>query len=130
MSYSLPNRREYVFPAVAFGSSSAQSFKGPKGKSGILRDIHVSCTTLFTAVTTPAHVMVGTAADTDFNADFTLGTLAATDSVSMIGSTGSVAALLNAAIAPDTQVEVTFTAPTGGSPAGTGTVTVCVDWAD
>lgn len=130
MSYSLPNRRTYTFPAVAFGSGSAQSIKGPRGKAGRLVDIHVSCTVLFTAVTTPAYVQVGTASDTDYNANFALGTLAATDSVSLIGSTGSASSLIQPIIDADTQVEVTFVAPTGGSPAGTGTVSICIDWDD
>lgn len=130
MSYSNPDRRSYVFPAVNFGSTSAQSFKGPAGKKGVLVDIHVACTTLFTAVTTAAFVDVGTAADIDYNAHFGLGTLAATDAILLTGSTGSLAALIEPNIAADTQVEVTFTAPTGGSPAGVGTVTITVDWAD
>ena len=130
MSYSLPNRRTYTFPAVNFGATSAQSIKGPAGKKGVLVDIHVSCTTLFTAVTTQAYVDVGTAADIDYNAHFGLSTLAATDSISLLGSTGSLAALIEPNIAADTQVEVTFTAPTGGSPAGVGTVQIVIDWAD
>lgn len=131
MSYSLPNRREYCFPAVNFGSGSAQSIKGPRGKKGTLVDIHVACTTLFTAVTTPAYVQVGTAATPAANAQLALGTLAATDALSAIGSTvGTAYTLTTATIAADTQVEVTFVAPTGGSPAGVGTVHVVIDWDD
>lgn len=131
MSYSNPDRRSYVFPAVAFGTGTAQSFQGPKGKAGRLVDIHVSCTVLFTAVTTPAYVQVGTAATPAANAALALGTLAATDAISAKGNGVTTAYTLTTdQIAADTQVEVTFVAPTGGTPAGTGTVAVVVDWDD
>lgn len=130
MSYSNPDRRFYSFPAVNFGSGSAQSIKGPRGKAGRLIAIHASCTTLFTAVTTPGRIEVGTAADTDANALFVLGTLAATDAVASDDGVTDTDAIINADIAPNTQVEVTFVAPTGGTPAGVATVSVVIDWAD
>lgn len=131
MSYSNPNRRTYVFPNVDFGAGdSAQSFQGPKGKAGRLIDIHLSATETFNSVTTDGHTQIGTAADPDAFADFVQGDLAATDSV--CGTDGSTDTdwLIEAAIPADTQVEMTFIAPTGGTPTGIATVTVTVEWDD
>jgi hypothetical protein len=131
MSYSNPDRRSYVFPNVDFGAGdSAQSFQGPKGKAGRLIDIHLSATETFNSVTTDANTQIGTAADPNAYALFMQGDLAATDSVSGQDGVTDTDWLIAADIPADTQVEVTFTAPTGGTPAGIATVTVWVDWAD
>lgn len=130
MSYSNPNRRTYVFPAVSYAADSAQSFKGPKGKAGRLIDIHLSATTTFNSVTTDGYTNIGTAADTDAYAHFVQGDLAATDSVCGTDGVTDTDWLIAADIPADTQVEVTFVAPTGGTPAGVATVTITVDWAD
>jgi len=130
MSYSNPDRRFYVFPTVDFGAgSTSHSFQGPKGKAGRLVCIHLSASETFTNTTTEANIMVGTAADTDAYALMNLGTTAATDSVASDDGVTDTDAIISASIPADTQVEVTCTAPTGGTPAGIGTVTVIVDWA-
>lgn len=131
MSYSLPDRRSYVFPSVDYGAGdSAQSIQGPKGKSGRLIDIELSATETFNSVTTDGYTNVGTASDTDAYAHFVQGDLAATDSVSGQDGVTDTDWLIDAAIPADTQVEVTFIAPTGGTPAGIATTTVWIDWAD
>lgn len=128
--YSNPDRRPYVFPNIDFGAGdSAQSIQGPKGKAGRLVDIHYSATETFNSVTTDAHTQVGTAADPDAFAKFIQGDLAATDSVCGSDGVTDTDWLIDPVIPADTQVEVTFTAPTGGTPAGIATVTVWIDWA-
>ena len=125
MSYSNPNRMSYSFGPIDFGAGGdVVSIQGPSGKAGRLIEIMVAATETFNAVTTQADVQVGTAADPDANALFQLGTLADTDSVSAYGTSS----IIDADIAADTQVEVTFTAPTGGTPAGIAHVTIVIDW--
>lgn len=131
MSYSNPDRRSYVFANVDFGAGdSAQSFQGPKGKAGTLIDIHLSATETFNSTTTDAYTEIGTAADPNAYAHFVQGDLAATDSVCGTDGATDTDWLIDANIPADTQVEVTFVAPTGGTPAGIATVTIWVDWAD
>lgn len=131
MSYSNPNRRTYHFANVDFGAGdTAQSFQGPKGKAGRLIAIHLSATETFNSVTTDANIQCGTAADPDAFALFVPGDVAATDAVSTDDGVTDADAIISADIPADTQVEMTFTAPTGGTPAGIGSVTVVVDWAD
>jgi len=125
MSYSNPNRMCYSFGAIDFGAGGdVTSIQGPAGKAGRLVEIMVAATETFTATTTQADVQVGTGADPDANALFQLGTLADTNSVSAYGTSS----IIDADIAADTQVEVTFTAPTGGTPAGIADVTIVIDW--
>jgi hypothetical protein len=131
MSYSNPDRRFYVFPAVDYGAGdSAHSFRGPKGKKGRLVDIHLSATEAFNSTTTDGYTDIGTAADTNAYAHFVQGDLAATDSVCGTDGVTDTDWLIDANIPADTQVEVTCVAPTGGTPTGIATVTVVVDWAD
>lgn len=130
MSYADADRRFYSFPAVNFATGTAQSIQGPKGKAGKLIAIHVAATTTFTATTTAGRVDIGTAATTNAYAAFPLGTLAATDAISSddLDQTAAIITALGSNIPGDTQVEMTFVAPTGGSPAGVGSVMVIVDW--
>lgn len=130
MSYADPDRRQYSFGPIDFGAGGeVVSITGPKGKTGRLIAIHVAATETFTNTTTEANVQVGTAADPDANALFNLGTLADTDSASTDDGTTDTDAIIDEDIAADTQVEVTFTAPTGGTPAGIGFVDIIIDWA-
>lgn len=93
----------------------------------------LAATETFTNDTTPAYVRVGTASDADKFAEFDLGTTADTDGLTTnVGVTaagnfidldrdGDSGASLD-------QLEVAFVAPTGGTPAGIGSVTLVVDW--
>lgn len=132
MGYANPFPRTYVFDDINFATSTTAKFKGPKGLEGRVRDISVNGQVLFTAVTTPAYVRVGKAdnsADAAY-AEVPLGTLAAggvivatQDAPSTWRKTGA------AGILPmNTEIKMSFVAPTGGTPAGTGDVTVTVDW--
>lgn len=131
MSYSNPDRRHYVFPSVDFGAGdSAQSIQGPYGKRGRLIDIHYSVTETFNSVTTDGYTDIGTAADPNAYAHFVQGDAAATDSVSGQDGTTDTDWLIEPELPADTQVEVTFVAPTGGTPSGIATVTIIIDWQD
>ena len=126
MSYSQPDRRAYAFGSHDFGAGGESlSVKGPAGKKGKLIDICVSATETFNAVTTEGFVNVGTGADPDAYASFGLGTLADTDSALASTVSGDI---IDPDIPADTQVEVTFVAPTGGTPAGIGYVNLWIDW--
>lgn len=129
MSYSLPNRRSYSFPNVAFGTSSFQTVTGPKGKAGRIVAINVAATVLFTNVTTAGRVDLGNATTANANQSLALGALAASASIS---SDDAVSTFTNTTpvVAADVPLKVSFIAPTGGSPAGTATVTVIMDWDD
>lgn len=126
MSYSNPTTITYGFGKHDFGTAGeVQSIKGPSGRRGRLVDIVVSATETFTADTTAGNVQVGTGADPDAYALLTLGTLADTDTLTASETSGAIIA---ADIPADTQVEVTFTAPTGGTPAGMAYVNLVIDW--
>lgn len=131
MSYSNPNRRTYTFPGIAFGTSGAQTLDNPKGKAGRIVSVQVVATVLFTAVTTPGRVDLGNSTTANAYGSLSLGTLAAAASLSSEGTIG-YASYTNTTrdIAADVPLKVSFIAPTGGSPAGTGTVILTVDWDD
>lgn len=123
--YDNPKTITIPLGSVNFGSNGASSFKLPKGLKGRLVDIGVISTTTFTATSTGAFVKLGTSADDDAYASLgSLGTLAATDTFNTVNDPD---AIINADLPADTQIEVVYTAPTGGSPAGVGLVYVVVD---
>jgi len=125
MSYSNPNRLSYTFGEEDIADAArALSVRGPTGKDGRLVGVSISATETFNAVTLPAHLLIGTAADTDAYADITIGPLAATDSM----FSGYLDR--NVTIPKDTQIEITEVANTGGTPAGKAYFTVTIDWAD
>lgn len=133
MSYENPRHSNYVFPALAFGgATSASTIKPPlRLNQGNIVDIHVGATVLFTQVTTAAHVLLGYAGDTDYYADLTMGAAAASAGYNLrdAGSIYRKIDLLNDTVPGVlTGVLVSFIAATGGTPAGTGTVNVLIDW--
>lgn len=127
MGYSNPlHSITYTWGVHDFGAGAgAFSFKGPKGTVGRLKEITVTSTETFNAVTTPAYVRIGTASDADAYAELNMGTTAATDT---IVASAQLGALIDQDLPADTQIEVAFVAPTGGTPAGMGHVFVTVDW--
>lgn len=130
MSYADPDRRIYSSGIIDFGAGGeVLAIKGPKGKTGTLKWIHVSASETFTTTTTDGMVLLGTSGDTNAYAQFELGALADTDGASTDDGTTDTNAILDATIPADTQIEWSMIAPTGGTPAGIGVVTVCIDWA-
>lgn len=131
MSYSVPRRRQYTFPSVNFATSSSQQISGPKGKAGRVIEVHVSATVTFTNTTTAGRVDIGNTTTANANMSVPLGTLAAGSALSSEDSaTLSTITVTDRNVPADTAIKVSFVAPTGGSPAGTGTVLVVVHWDD
>ena len=126
MAYDQPVTITYSFGVHDFGAGGdSLSVKGPAGKTGRLVDIIASAVETFNAVTTEGRIEIGTAADTDAYASMGLGTLADTNSQAASESAGDI---IDDGIPADTQVEVTFVAPVGGTPAGQAHVHVVIEW--
>lgn len=117
----------YKFASHDFGGGAgATSFKAPRGFSnGRILDVGLmDITETFTNTTTPAYVRVGTAGDADAYAQLDCGVAAATDTYNTQDDTDAI-------IEPDignSQIEVAFVAPTGGTPAGIASAYVVVGW--
>lgn len=126
MAYDNPQTVTYQFGQHDFGAGAgALSFKLPKGKAGRLIDVGVmNITETFTNTTLDATVLVGTTGDANAYAELHLATAAATDTFNTVDDTN---AIINKDLPADTQIEVAFTAPTGGTPAGIGTPFVVVE---
>lgn len=135
--YDNPLVISYEFGLIDFGAgNSAYAIKPPYGfKFGQVIDIHVAVTETFNQVTTPGYVRLGPANDLDLYAELNMGAAAATDAYNSsdhqcfldkqrvidMDRDGTAGAAI-------TQVEVNFVAPTGGTPAGIGEVTIVVGW--
>ena len=130
MSYSNPTPLVYSDATetdFGAGTGTPWSFKGPKGKQGVLRNIGVHVTETFVDDLITGKVQVGTASDADAYGSLEIanGTLN-TDTFNNVDDTDCV---ISQALAADTQIEVTFVQATdSGTPAGKGTAYVEVDW--
>lgn len=130
MAYDLPVRVSYCFPVHDFGAGAgAHAVKPPKGKKrGNVVDIQLfNITETFTQDTTPAYVRLGTSGDADKYAELNCGAAAATNAYNL-SDAGSINSVIDLTADSITQVEVTFVAPTGGTPAGIAAVAVVIDW--
>jgi hypothetical protein len=147
-TYDMPQREEYVAVSSAFGATTeSQQFMGPKGKKGLVRDIDVYLTATCVGTTTVPEICVGTSQGNSAYGRFRLGTAAGTgyaatapfrasvvggnttqdDSTSYEDYAGHV--MLGTAYIPaDTAFFISRVAGTGGSPAGTGSSRVIIDW--
>jgi hypothetical protein len=137
--YDKPKRIRHYFSSHDFGAGAfAGSLKGPAGHKGRIADIGLShITETFTNTTLPAYIRLGTSGDADKYAEFDCATAAATntrvasqdDTDAFKNDDGTYAATTEQAVLPpDTQIEVTGTAPTGGTPAGIAEFFVDIDW--
>lgn len=147
-TYDSPITEEYYIPSAAFGATTdATRIIGPKGRKGFVRDIMVDITASMVGTTTVPEIVVGATSGASEYARFRLGTSAtagyaatAVFRASQVGGntlqdgtpvyedyTGHVK-MATAPIPADTQVFITRVAGTGGSPAGTGTTRVTIDW--
>jgi hypothetical protein len=119
------------FPGVNFGAgTTSQLLKVPrKCKLARVLDIFVNGTVLFTQVTTPAIVQIGDGTTPDIFASLVVGALAAGatigggDTLNGVHKSFYLAANYNSGAGLH-DLTATFVAPTGGSPAGTGDVTI------
>jgi hypothetical protein len=125
--YDNPLTITYNLGLHDFGAGGdALAIKAPNGFTrGQIRDIGVAVTETFNAVTTPAYVRLGTAADPDAYAELNMGTAADTNYYNTQDDTD---AIIDATVPSATQIEVALVAPTGGTPAGIGHVHVTIDW--
>ena len=109
MSYSNPialvftNSTEGDYGA---GTPTAWSFKGPKGKQGMLKDVGLHITETFNGDQVTGKVLVGTTADPNYYGQLEIadGT-AATDTFTAQDDTNAV---IIEALPADTQIEVTY----------------------
>ena len=139
MSYENGKTIAYNFGSHDFGAGAgAHAIRRLKGfKFCRIEEIHVGpITETFTNTTTPGYVRVGTAADADKFAELDMGVAAATDGYGTYDDTDAIKAAgqsIDLDRAGDAgvslgQLEVTFVAPTGGTPAGIGVPTVVITW--
>lgn len=152
MSYDTPFRREvYVFASTAFGATTEnQQVIGPKGKKGLVRDIHTALTAGAVGTTSVPEIDVGATAGSFEYARHRLGTTAILGNIAGAyrasalaagaggSNTGGIPPVLNdfaghvaletARIPADTAFFITRTAGVGGAPAGTGVTEVTIDW--
>jgi len=126
MSYSDPRPYAYSFGEHDFGAASeAFVIRGPKGKQGSVKEVLLSATELFTNTTTEGIIELGSSAGTAEYVNMGLGTTADGAALRM---TDTTADLVLEAVPADTDIHVTFNAPTGGTPAGKGFVQIMVEW--
>jgi hypothetical protein len=128
MGYATGQVERYTFPVHDFGAGalSNQGIIGPKGKRGRILDFGVAAISeAFTDTTTSAKLMLGTNADADAYGLLDLGTTAIGDDCRASFVKG---AIIDADLPADTQIELTGTAPTGGTPAGIGAPYVVINW--
>lgn len=151
MSYDTPQKETYNIPSGAFGATTAATkFIGPKGKSGIVREIRVEITADMVGTTTVPEIAVGAASSGTDYARFRLGTTAilgytaantpfrARSLISGPANTGAVPPTLTdfaghvlletARLPADTAFFITGIAGVGGSPAGTARYEVEIEW--
>lgn len=146
-SYDRPTRQYYKSAVGAFGATTAtESYIGPKGRKGIVRDIEVHLTADAVGTTAVPEVDVGSSSGDTSYARFRLGTAAGTGYAAaampkrarslatgnptppvLSDFTGHVA-LETAIIPADTAFVITNKQGSGGTPAGTGYSVVTIDW--
>tara|TARA_R110000868_G_C10962416_1_gene768667 strand:+ start:6055 stop:6462 length:408 start_codon:yes stop_codon:yes gene_type:complete len=135
----MATKEKYAFAHDFGAGSNNYTFKGPKGKKGLLLDYGIEgVTETFNEVTTAATISVGIAANLDaYGEEIDIGSTA-TDTV------GSLSALTEATsptvlrstyivepdVAADVAVYIACVAPTGGTPAGIATAYVVIEWQD
>lgn len=148
MSYEQPRTEVYIQPSTAFGATTeTQTYIGPKGRTGYVRDIDIDITADMVGTTTVPEIDVGSASGLVEYARFRLGTTAVAGYTVAQGASrrASQVALNNfgsslyedytghvkmatARIPADTAFVITRKAGTGGAPAGTGRSRVIIDW--
>lgn len=125
MAYEAPKTVSYNFGIHDFGAGGDALRIDNPGKKGRVWDVHVAATETFTNDTTPAYVRCGSSGDADEFAELDMGTTATDTGLSARNQTSALKAVN---IEEDEDVYVAFVAPTGGTPAGQGYVTVVIDW--
>jgi hypothetical protein len=151
MSYDTPQTEVYYLPSAAYGATTAsKTIKGPRGKTGLVRDIVVLLSADAVGTTTVPEVTVGSAAGLVEYARFRLGTTAilgylaaatpfrakalieagvfAGGAAPALSDYAGHIALETARLPADTAVVISGKAGVGGAPAGTFEAYVRIDW--
>jgi len=133
-SYDQPDLMSYNLGSVDFTSGGPFTIPVPSDVSGarILGYAITSATVAFTADTTPGALQFGDGTDADKFGDLLATVIAAGASLHVLGDDLGTGIALDYANATNDgrldQITVTVIAPTGGAPAGTGTVEVFIGW--
>ena len=127
MSYENPIVIRHQFASHDFGAGAgAEAIKGIAGLKGRSIDCGLSeISEVFNGVTTTGKLNVGIAAA---GAEYIAMDLAAAAVSDVFNTQDDTDAIVLADIPADTQVEVTFVAPTGGTPTGIGRPYVDIAW--
>lgn len=129
-TYDQPFRISYPIGMHDFGTAGQTTgIRGPKGMRGRVSHVGVMVTEAFVGSSTDAAVQVGTGADPDKFVNLVIP--AATADNAYFSNEDDTDAILHTddnLMEPDTLYLVTLVAPTGGTPAGMGYVTLVVDW--
>lgn len=138
--YDPLNAVTYTFAAVNFGAgNSTQKLPIPRSaRFARVMDIMVSCSTTFTQVTTGALVQIGDGTTPAAFAQLAIGGLTAGNTISGRDQTSVTGCWIanyiggsNLAVGVNGilhDLVATFVAPTGGTPAGVGTVFIVVGY--
>ena len=151
--YDEPIREVYTMPSAAFGATTdAMRIVGPLDRWGLVRDIEVDVTASMVGTTTVPEIAVGATQGASQYGRFRLGTAVGSGYAAtavfratqvggrtlMDGSATfddfpehvKLGAIQQSAtrIPANTPIFITRVAGTGGTPAGTGTVRVTIDW--
>lgn len=129
MSYSNPKHVTYALGSQAFTSPIALLVKPPPRRNrGVVLDISTAVTVIFTAVTTPGYVRVGTTGTNAKYAELNMGTAAAGSSYNSRDIAGVIRSDIDMSRDAVNEIRIATVAPTGGTPTGTAYVWVSIDW--
>lgn len=125
----------YGFGLYVFTNALTASLVPPvRCNRAVVIDIHVNATVIFTNVTTPAYVRLGTAGTPAKYAELNMAATASGAALNL-PATGKYNpsapnAFVNIDLVRDavSAVQLTVVAPTGGSPTGTGYLNVALGW--
>lgn len=130
-SYDQPDLMSYNLGSVGFTTDGPFTIPVPPDCSGmrILGYAISTATVAFTADTTPAALQFGDGTTADKFGQLDADVIAAGSSLHVVGDgDGASADYASAAGGRLDEITVTVVAPTGGTPAGTGNVTVFMAW--
>ncbi len=130
MSYSNPQTVTITTGAILTTAAAAtMALRGPKGKTGRLVDViaRASVANHALGTTTPTTLLVGKAGDTDAYATFFPAAMTIPTATALTDDPGA-SNIVGIDIPADTVVLLTTVANNGGSPTGTITYDVIIDW--
>ena len=125
MAYENPSTFSPPLGSVSFATTTTRVIRLPRNRTGRIIDIGFYATVLFTNVTTGAKIQVGNGVTANFYGETPqLGALAAGAS----SNSGNAALTgVNVELPANTDITLTFLAPTGGAPAGTANPNVVIE---